>query len=120
MMKKAIASVLGAVVLMPVVAGVAQARPEDVRVGGSANQSNCKVTSTRDLGFYTTIQYTTPSGEVRVKTVRDSQLRFYDNYIVLTRVDRGLIVNKTGSYQKLCRLVSGVGRSRSSFPLTTA
>jgi len=100
MMKKAIASVLGAVVLMPVVAGVAQARPEDTRHSGSANRSNCQVTHTRDLGYLTTIKYTTPSGEVRIKTVRDSQLRFYDNYQVLERKDRGLIVNKTCSPQK--------------------
>lgn len=94
-MKKTLATVLGAIVLMPVLAGVAQARPVDERHAGSADRSNCKVTATRDLGFLTTIQYTTPSGKVRVKTLRDSELRHYSNYIVLEREDRGLVVNNT-------------------------
>lgn len=94
-MKKAIASVLGAVVLMPVVAGVAQARPEDTRHSGSANRSNCQVTHVRDLGDMVTIRYVGVGGEVRVVTVRENRLRAYSNYTVIAREDRGLIVNKT-------------------------
>lgn len=95
MFKRIAATALAAAILVPLGAGVAQARPQDDFYSGNANRSNCTTTYSHDRGYLYVIEVER-GGQTVKRTVR--RLPTSSPYTLIETKDLGVRVVKTCTY----------------------